>query len=102
MPVRILSEVSAAALGEFRFGHSAPNLLLYALGTGIGGGVVVDLGHQMLKPDGELCRCGTRGCRETLVSGPARAGCALLGRPDTVAELVALPESRPWFARAGE
>jgi glucokinase len=117
IPVRILNDARAATLGEFRFGHSAPNMLLYTLGTGVGGGVVVDgrlrlgpygaageLGHQTMEPNGELCNCGSRGCLETLVSGPAlaRAGTALLGQPVTVAEMAELPECRPLFTRAGE
>jgi len=117
IPVHILNDARAATLGEFRFGHSAPNMLLYTLGTGVGGGVVVDgrlrlgpfgaageLGHQAIEPNGELCNCGSRGCLETLVSGPAlaRAGAALLGRPVTVAEMAALPQCQPLFARAGE
>lgn len=117
IPVSILNDARAATLGEYRFGHSAPNMLLYTLGTGVGGGVVIDgrlrlgpfgaageLGHQTIQPDGELCNCGNRGCLETLASGPAlaRAGSALLGRPVTVAEMAALPECRPLFTRAGE
>jgi glucokinase len=117
IPVRVLNDARAATLGEFRFGHSAPNMLLYTLGTGVGGGVIVDgrlrlgplgaageLGHQTMNPDGERCNCGSRGCLETIVSGPAlaRAGAALLGRPVTVAEMAALPECRPIFTRAGE
>ncbi len=117
IPVRVLNDARAATLGEFRFGHSAPNMLLYTLGTGIGGGVLVDgklrlgplgaageLGHQVIEPDGPPCSCGSRGCLETLASGPAlaRAGTALLGRPVTVAEMVELPQCRPVFTRAGQ
>ena len=59
-------------------------MAFFALGTGIGGGIVVDgtlrlgplgaageLGHQTIVPDGPLCGCGNRGCLETLASGPA-------------------------------
>jgi len=117
IPVRVLNDARAATLGEFRFGHSAPNMLLYTLGTGIGGGVIIDgklrlgplgaageLGHQVIEPDGPPCTCGSRGCLETLASGPAlaRAGSALLARPVTVAEMVGLPECRPLFTRAGQ
>ena len=117
IPVRVLNDARAATLGEFRFGHSAPNMLLYTLGTGIGGGVILDgklrlgplgaageLGHQVIEPDGPPCSCGSRGCLETLASGPAlaRAGTALLGRSVTVAEMVELPQCRPVFTRAGQ
>lgn len=65
------------------------NLLLVTLGTGIGGGLVLnghlllgrygaagEIGHQTLVPDGEFCGCGNRGCLETLVSGPALVAAA--------------------------
>src|SRR5262249_50272627 len=75
-----------ATLGELVFGHgrTARTMVFFGLGTGVGGGVVVDghlhlgplgaageLGHQVILPDGPLCGCGNRGCLETLVSGPA-------------------------------
>jgi len=94
-PVYLLNDVRTATLGELTFGHghSASTMLFFALGTGIGGGVVVDgklrlgplgaageLGHQTILPDGPLCGCGNRGCLETLASGPAlcAAGVRLL------------------------
>lgn len=58
-------------------------MVLYTLGTGIGGGVIIDgklrlgpfgtageLGHQVIEPDGPPCTCGSRDCLETLASGP--------------------------------
>jgi glucokinase len=85
-PVYILNDARTATLGELVFGHGreAGTLVFFGLGTGVGGGVVVDrqlhlgplgaageLGHQTILPDGPLCGCGNRGCLETLVSGPA-------------------------------
>ena len=85
-PVHILNDVRTATLGELTFGlgKQAKNMLFFALGTGIGGGVVIDgklrlgplgaageLGHQTILPDGPLCGCGNRGCLEALASGPA-------------------------------
>jgi glucokinase len=85
-PVRVLNDVRTATLGELRFGHgrTARTMAFFALGTGIGGGVVIDgklrlgplgaageLGHQTILPDGPRCGCGSRGCLETLASGPA-------------------------------
>ena len=68
-------------------GRDVRNLLFFALGTGVGGGVVIDgnlhlgplgaageLGHQTILPDGPLCGCGNRGCLETLASGAALVG----------------------------
>jgi len=76
-----------ATLGEQVFGQSrVANLLVLTLGTGIGGGVVLDgklclgrfggageIGHQTLEAEGPLCGCGNRGCLEALASGPALA-----------------------------
>jgi len=85
-PARLLNDVRTATLGELTFGRgrSASTMAFFALGTGVGGGVVVDgrlhlgplgaageLGHQTILPDGPICGCGNRGCLETLVSGPA-------------------------------
>lgn len=90
MPVRILNDVRTATLGELTFGHGkgTTNLTMafFSLGTGVGGGIVVDgrlrlgpmgaageLGHQTILPEGPHCGCGNRGCLETLASGPALA-----------------------------
>lgn len=85
-PVHLLNDARAATLGELVFGHgrTARTMAFFGLGTGVGGGVVVngqlrlgplgaagELGHQTILPDGPLCGCGNRGCLETLVSGPA-------------------------------
>jgi glucokinase len=85
-PVFILNDARVATLGELVFGHgrSARSMVYFGLGTGVGGGVVIngqlrlgplgaagELGHQTILPDGPLCGCGNRGCLETLVSGPA-------------------------------
>jgi glucokinase len=87
-PVYLLNDVRMATLGELTFGLGRDwpgvTMVFFALGTGIGGGVVVDgtlrlgplgaageLGHQTILPDGPLCGCGNRGCLETLASGPA-------------------------------
>lgn len=58
----------------------------FAIGTGIGGGLVIDgklhlgiggtggeLGHQSIDMNGPLCGCGSRGCLEVFASGPAIA-----------------------------
>ncbi len=87
-PVYLLNDVRMATLGELTFGHGreldAPTMAFFALGTGIGGGIVVEgklrlgplgaageLGHQTVVPDGPMCGCGNRGCVEALASGPA-------------------------------
>ena len=86
IPVYILNEVDAAALGEHRYGAGKgyKNIALVTLGTGIGGGLVLDgklflgsfgsafeIGHMVIKDDGPKCGCGKNGCLETLASGTA-------------------------------
>jgi glucokinase len=87
-PVALLNDARMATLGEFTFGsgHASKNMLFVTVGTGIGGGLVLDgrlhygafgaageIGHHTILPEGPLCTCGSRGCLETLVSGPALA-----------------------------
>jgi glucokinase len=88
-PVFLLNDARAAALGELTFGHgrSVRSMIFFTLGTGIGGGIVIDgrlrlgplgaageIGHMTIIPDGPRCGCGSRGCLETLFSGPALCG----------------------------
>lgn len=85
-PIYLLNDARTATLGELTFGHgkTANTMAFFTLGTGIGGGIVVDgrlrlgplgaageLGHQTILPDGPRCGCGNSGCLETLASGPA-------------------------------
>lgn len=88
-PVYLLNDVRMATLGELTYGHGrqANTMAFFALGTGIGGGVVVDgrlrlgplgaageLGHMTVLPGGPLCGCGNHGCMEALASGTALTG----------------------------
>ncbi len=88
IPAFIENDASAAALGEHRFGagRGTRHLLHATLGTGIGGGLVIDgrlyrgaqglageIGHIVIDPGGPRCACGSRGCLEALVSGVAFA-----------------------------
>ena len=88
-PVFLLNDARAAALGELNFGHgkTVSSMIFFTLGTGIGGGIVIDgrlrlgrlgaageIGHMTILPDGPRCGCGSRGCLETLFSGPALCG----------------------------
>jgi glucokinase len=85
-PVHLMNDARLATLGELVFGHgrSVQSMVLFTLGTGVGGGIVIDgklrlgplgaageLGHQTIVADGLVCGCGSRGCLETLASGPA-------------------------------
>jgi len=88
-PVFLLNDARMAALGELWYGHgrTVKTMVFLTLGTGIGGGVVIDrklrlgplgaageIGHQTILPDGPPCGCGNRGCLEALASGPALTG----------------------------
>lgn len=88
IPAYIENDASAAALGEFRFGAAkgARHVLHVTVGTGIGGGIVIDgklyrgaqglageIGHIIIDPAGPRCNCGSRGCLEAMVSGVAFA-----------------------------
>lgn len=112
-PVYLLNDVRMITLGELTFGlgRTAHTMALFALGTGIGGGLAIDghlrlgplgaageLGHQTILPDGPRCGCGNQGCLEALASGPAIAaqGVWLMqcGRAPRLHELVAGDVSR--------
>lgn len=82
----LINDASAAALGEHRFGvgKGTRNLVMLTVGTGIGGGIIVDgelylgvsgaageIGHMTIDINGPECACGNRGCLEMLASGKA-------------------------------
>jgi glucokinase len=86
LPVVIENDANAAAWGEFRYGaaHDAHDLLLVTVGTGVGGGLVLEgevyrgangvgaeIGHMRVVPNGILCGCGKHGCFEQYASGSA-------------------------------
>jgi glucokinase len=88
LPVVVENDADAAAWGEYRHGagRGARCLVLATVGTGIGGGIVIDgrlvtggfglggeLGHLTVAPDGIRCGCGARGCVEQYASGTALA-----------------------------
>ncbi|MGB7296641.1 MAG: ROK family protein, partial [Candidatus Aminicenantales bacterium] len=85
-PFWIDNEANLAAYGEYRrgAGRGIRHLILITLGTGIGSGIITDgeilhgtcgyaaeIGHITVHPDGERCRCGSRGCLETEASAGA-------------------------------
>lgn len=94
LPVAVVNDVNAAALGEGWLGAGAgtgtgtgagkAHYMLVALGTGVGGALVHkgqiisgskggagEIGHMILHPRGRACNCGQRGCWEQYVSGTA-------------------------------
>ncbi len=86
LPVKITNDANAAALGEAKFGSGKKynNSLLVTLGTGIGGGIVIDgklfeggksagaeIGHTVIVEKGLKCTCGRCGCFERYASARA-------------------------------
>jgi len=86
LPVVIENDANAAAWGEFTFGAGSDvdDFLLVTVGTGVGGGIVLDgqlhrgafgvaaeIGHLRVVPGGRICGCGNRGCWEQYASGTA-------------------------------
>ncbi len=85
-PVYIENDANAYALGEYWFGagKDAESMVCITLGTGVGGGIILDghiwrgadgmageAGHITVNPDGPLCPCGNRGCLERYSSATA-------------------------------
>lgn len=92
MPTFILNDARAATFGEKAFGagRKSRNMVMLTLGTGIGGGIIIEndlyfgseghageVGHQTVDLEGPLCGCGNKGCLEALASGPAIASMAI-------------------------
>ena len=86
LPVRIANDANVAALGEYKFGSgkNTSSVILITLGTGVGGGAIIDgrmllgcegagaeFGHSVLVVGGEACTCGRRGCFEAYASATA-------------------------------
>ena len=91
LPVSLLNDVRAITYGEYQYGagRGVDRMACYAIGTGIGGGLIIDgklllgfqgtageLGHQTVEMNGLRCGCGNYGCLEAYASGPAIASWA--------------------------
>ena len=100
LPVGVENDASVAALAEWKrgAGRGSNNLVMFTLGTGVGGGIVIDgrlfrgwaeLGHIVVQEGGPPCACGGRGHLEVLSSGHAGDGAARdLYGPDADAHLL--------------
>jgi glucokinase len=88
MQVVLLNDVRSITYGEWRFGagQGVDTVAVLAVGTGIGGGLVIngqlhlgirgsggELGHMVIDYNGPRCGCGNYGCLEAFASGPAIA-----------------------------
>ncbi len=86
LPVVVENDANASAWAEVRFGAARghAHVIFISVGTGIGGGFVLDgrlyrgrwgmagePGHYRVVPEGRLCGCGNRGCWEQYASGSA-------------------------------
>ncbi len=80
----VMNDANAALWAEFRFGaaRSARNVAMVTVGTGIGGGLLIngqllagahgwagEIGHMVVDPGGRACGCGSRGCLDRYASG---------------------------------
>ncbi len=83
LPIKIRNDAKCAALAENAYGalKSYDRSIFLTLGTGIGGAVIIhnellhtgelpgcEFGHMLIEKNGNLCKCGKRGCWETYAS----------------------------------
>jgi hypothetical protein len=107
IPVALDNDANLGALGEKAFGaaRGVDDLVYIRLSAGIGAGLIIDgrpyhgrlgvageVGHVLSDPHGSICRCGNRGCLETVASPVAVAALLerSLRRPVTVPQLLEL------------
>ncbi len=108
LPASLENDANAACLGEYLCGagKECDDMVLLTLGTGVGGGVVVngqvlhgaheigaELGHTLVEPGGRLCGCGQKGCLEqygsaTFMSRHAAEALEASDRPSSLREVL--------------
>lgn len=107
LPTKIINDVRAITYGEWCFGagRGVDTMVCFAIGTGIGGGFVIngrlhlgiggtagELGHMIIDFNGPRCGCGNRGCLEAYASAPTIAANGMKavnqGRTTIIGELV--------------
>ncbi len=110
LPVAIENDANCFALAEARFGagRGFDSIFGVILGTGVGGGIVIqrklyrghsfiagEWGHHILYPGGHACYCGSRGCVETYLCGPAleRRWLEMTGKSSTLPDIVRQSDS---------
>ena len=86
LPTHLDNDVNVGTLGEYAFGagRGKKSVVCIFVGTGIGGGIIIDgklfygssstsgeIGHTIIKVGGPKCGCGNRGCLEALASRTA-------------------------------
>lgn len=111
LPVTLDNDANCATVGEWWLGaaRGGRNVVGITIGTGIGGGLIIDgelyhgssdvageIGHTTIDVNGRYCKCGNYGCLEAYASGPAiatRAREALI-REDTASMLPAMVDAQ--------
>ncbi|MDA0167339.1 ROK family transcriptional regulator [Solirubrobacter ginsenosidimutans] len=116
MPVNLENDANAGAMGEHLFGagRGVRNMAYLQISAGVGLGLILngepyrgvtgvagELGHLTVVEDGLICRCGNRGCLETIANSVAVTGLLTrsLGQPVTLQRLLALVEAGDRGAR---
>ena len=110
-PVSLKNDANAAALGELiaGSGKQCSSLIAVTLGTGVGGGIVLDgkivegfcgaggeVGHIVVSPNGLPCTCGNRGCLEAYCSATALIQAtkeAMIAHPESLLNTLATPDT---------
>ncbi len=119
VPVKVMNNVKAAALGEVIYSHHAPdhspNPRLYvSLGEGIGSALIIEgkllsgashtageFGHITVNSNGPLCTCGNTGCLEAVAGLPALVSRYLeLARLEEPSRLTMAPGEFPYLTSA--
>jgi predicted NBD/HSP70 family sugar kinase len=123
LPIMVDNDANLGALAEYTVGagRGVADIVYLKLASGIGAGLVLggrlhrgttgiagEIGHVLSNPDGVVCRCGNRGCLETVAAGPALSGLLRVshGEDLVIADLLRLAEAgdvgvRRVFADAG-
>jgi predicted NBD/HSP70 family sugar kinase len=116
LPVELENDANVGALGEWTFGagEGVDDLAYVRLSAGIGAGLILggrpyggvlgvagELGHVVAVPGGRICRCGNRGCLETVATPEAIAASlpSRSGEPVSAAEMLRLVEAGDRGAR---
>ena len=103
--VSIENDANCFTLAESKLGSAKNFDMVFGviMGTGVGGGIVIkeqihngrtniagEWGHHCIKPEGNSCYCGKRGCVETYLSGPAleKRWNDLSGKRQTISEIL--------------
>tara|TARA_B100000745_G_scaffold119328_1_gene77122 strand:+ start:26 stop:907 length:882 start_codon:yes stop_codon:yes gene_type:complete len=103
--ISIENDANCFALAESKLGAAQNFDVIFGviMGTGVGGGIVIkkqihngrtniagEWGHHCIRPQGNLCYCGKRGCVETYLSGPAleKRWEEISGKQQSVSEIV--------------